>query len=100
LIVVLLNQRPEQFKAELLQRLDRIDESTLNPVAESVLVFALKQPQLLQQLITRGAAVDRAHDFGKTPLFYAIENNDAAAVRLLLSKGADVEPYLRRRNFR
>jgi len=41
-------------------------------------------------LLDRRAAVNDADDFGETPLMKAVKKGDAAAVRLLLDRGADV----------
>lgn len=63
----------------------------LNSGHESPLFFALKNPlNTVAFLIEKGAEVDYQNSFGKTPLFYAVGFNDTALVKLLISKGADV----------
>ncbi|THF64300.1 ankyrin repeat domain-containing protein [Pseudothauera rhizosphaerae] len=56
---------------------------------ESALFFALDHRGHVERLLARGAAVDYANGFGKTPLFYAVEHGDHALAALLLRHGAD-----------
>ena len=44
----------------------------------------------MEFLLARGANADYANDFGKTPLFYAIELGQPRLVELLLDHGADI----------
>lgn len=62
--------------------------ASLNAGEESPLFFALEQPAVVRHLVSRGADVDYANPFGKTPLFYAIQTNDHKLVALLLKMGA------------
>jgi hypothetical protein len=70
------------------------DLSSLDAGDESALSFALGNLENVRLLLERGAAVDYANGFGKTPLFYAIGRGDRALTELLLEHGADVDrPY-------
>jgi ankyrin repeat protein len=61
---------------------------------ESPLFFALGNRQQVLLLLRLGANVDYANEFGKTPLFYAIELNNRGLVELLLDHGAQINhPY-------
>lgn len=48
-------------------------------------------PAIVQLLLKHGADTALADETGKTPLFYAIEENNAALTGLLLTAGADVQ---------
>jgi ankyrin repeat protein len=63
----------------------------LNTGEESLLFFALEQPPMIRHLVARGADVNYANPFGKTPLFYAIDMNDHKLMALLLKLGADAK---------
>ncbi len=68
--------------------------ASLDAGDESALFFALGDREAVKLLLDRGAAVDYANGFGKTPLFYAVGQNDRALAELLLDRGADVNhPY-------
>lgn len=70
-----------QMLAERLDSLDRGDESAL--------FFALSNRDALIYLLDKGASINYANGFGKTALFYAIENAQPEVVSLLLERGAD-----------
>lgn len=80
----LYRQQPLAIIRELASHLESLDSGH-----ESALFFALQTPGALHLLLSRGAAVDYANSFGKTPLFYAIENRDLSALGTLLEHGAN-----------
>lgn len=81
----LLNQREKEI-LELLIRLGaRIDEGY-----ESAIFYALENYDNTNFLIQKGANVNEANAFGKTPIFYAIEFNHLDIIKLLLENKADV----------
>ncbi len=57
---------------------------------ESILSIAVDYPEALGFLLQSGVANDHVNDFGKTPLMYAVQNNQIDAARLLIKAGADV----------
>jgi hypothetical protein len=81
----LLHGKPRPYLSLLIERLD-----TLEWGDEPAIFFALGNRDDVEYLLERGAAVDAANGFGKTPLFYAIELRDLRLVELLLDRGADV----------
>lgn len=92
--VALLHDKPRPFLSLLLDVIGTIDDETFNEGSESVLFFALPDTQKVLLLLDRGASVDYANAFGKTPLFYAIGFNDHQLVETLLQHGADPNhPY-------
>jgi hypothetical protein len=83
--VALLHGKPRPHLALLADKL-----TTLERGDESAIFFALGNADNVKWLLDRGAAVDAANGFGKTPLFYAIEMGDRRLVTLLLDHRADV----------
>ncbi len=47
--------------------------------------------EVLKELVSRGARLDRWDNDGRTALMHAVEQKHAAAVRLLISAGADID---------
>jgi uncharacterized protein len=85
----LLNHQSKKIIALLVEQLKPIDNGD-----ESALFFALHNKKYIQLLLNKGAAIDYANGFGKTALFYAIENNTHGIVKYLLQKGANPNhPY-------
>ncbi|HWV09265.1 MAG TPA: ankyrin repeat domain-containing protein [Pseudomonas sp.] len=80
----LYRQQPLAIIRELTSHLESLDSGH-----ESALFFALQTPAALHLLLSRGAAVDYANSFGKTALFYAIENSDLSTLGTLLEHGAN-----------
>jgi uncharacterized protein len=80
----LLHHQSKQVIALLASQLKPIDNGD-----ESALFFALHNKKYIQLLLNKGAAIDYANGFGKTALFYAIENNTHGIVKYLLQKGAN-----------
>lgn len=60
----------------------------INDGYESAIFFALDYDEGLLFLIQNKADVNYTNFFGKTPLFYAVENNNIKAVKILLDNGA------------
>ncbi len=83
--VALLHGKPRPYLALLAEKL-----TTLETGDESAIFFALGNADDVAWLLDRGAAVDAANSFGKTPLFYAIGMGDRRLATLLLDHGADV----------
>jgi hypothetical protein len=57
--------------------------------SESILTLAIPYPGALKYLLGRGAAVDEANGFGKTPLMYAAQYDQWESAKILLDAGAD-----------
>jgi hypothetical protein len=81
----LLYRKPRPYLALLADRLETLDTGD-----ESAIFFALEDLGNVRFLLERGADADYANDFGKTPLFYAIELGQPRLVELLLDHGAGV----------
>lgn len=81
----LLNQRQKDILELLINFGAKIDEGY-----ESAIFYALENYENTNFLIQKGANVNQANAFGKTPLFYAIEFNRLDIIKLLLEKGANV----------
>lgn len=85
----LLHEQSKQVITLLAEHLNPIDNGD-----ESALFFALHNKKYIQLLLNKGAAIDYTNGFGKTALFYAIENNTHDIVKYLLQKGANPNhPY-------
>ncbi|NRA43315.1 MAG: ankyrin repeat domain-containing protein [Pseudomonadales bacterium] len=54
------------------------------------LVAGWSEPEILAYLIKSGANVNQVGEGGLTPLHIAVENNDLASVKVLLSSGAEL----------
>lgn len=72
--------------------LDDIDEYGFTPLIECAVA---RQPEIAAQLIGRGANVNKADVTGRTPLHWAVDNNDLNMTRLLLEHRADPNAYTR-----
>ncbi|MCH5335971.1 MAG: ankyrin repeat domain-containing protein [Campylobacter sp.] len=81
----LLNQRDSEILELLLKFGARLDEGY-----ESAIFYALENYENTKFLIEKGADVNQANGFGKTPLFYAIEFGDKKIIELLIENGANV----------
>ncbi len=57
---------------------------------ESPLSLAIYESEIIQVLDDAGFDVNHKNEFGKTPLFYAVEYGQHDAVKLLVELGADV----------
>lgn len=68
----------------LLSKIVEIDQGD-----ESALFFALKNQAIIDALLKRGANINYENGFGKTPLYYAIENGNLEILEHLLKNGAD-----------
>ncbi|WP_115719616.1 ankyrin repeat domain-containing protein [Gallaecimonas mangrovi] len=84
----LLVSRPQP--ALIQQLLASIEQVNTKGRGESPLSLAVTKPKLLAMLLAKGFAPNQQNSFGKTPLFYAIEYQNRAAVAQLLAAGADV----------
>lgn len=80
----LLTNKPLSIISLLVDNLEKPDYGD-----ESALFFALRNKRYVSLLIEKGASVNYANGFGKTPLFYAVENNAFEIVQLLLARGAN-----------
>ncbi|MDP1601937.1 MAG: ankyrin repeat domain-containing protein [Legionella sp.] len=72
------------------ESLDDIDEYGFTPLIECAIT---RQPEIAEQLLTRGVDVNKADVTGRTPLHWAVDNNHLAMVRLLLKNGANANAY-------
>lgn len=70
--------------------LDAMAQIKEPPRSESPLSLAVTHPALLAALLKKGFNPNQQNDFGKTPLFYAIQFNQPQAVTDLLAAGADI----------
>ncbi|CAM2859062.1 Dot/Icm T4SS effector AnkH/LegA3 [Legionella worsleiensis] len=90
----IINHRMPEFEAYLRQgdSLDDIDEYGFTPLIECAIT---RQIKIAEQLIARKVDVNKSDVTGRTPLHWAIDNNDLEMARLLLNHGADSNAYTR-----
>lgn len=62
-----------------------------NGKSDSLLTFAIGQPELVKLLLDKGYNPNKINDFGKTPLMYAAQFDDLESARLLIEYGASTE---------
>lgn len=72
------------------ESLDDIDEYGFTPLIECAITG---QVEIARQLITRGVNVNKPDVTGRTPLHWAVDNEDMALIRLLLENQADPNAY-------
>ena len=72
------------------ESLDDIDDYGFTPLIECAIT---RQPAIAEQLLARGVLVNKADVTGRTPLHWAVDNNDLEMTSLLLSHGADANAY-------
>lgn len=72
------------------ESLDDIDEYGFTPLIECAIT---RQAHIAEQLIKRGVNVNKADVTGRTPLHWAVDNQDMDLVRLLLKHQADPNAY-------
>ena len=90
----IINQRMPEFEAYLREgeSLDDIDEYGFTPLIESIIT---RQIKIAEQLIARKVDVNKPDVTGRTPLHWAVDNNDLEMTRLLLTHHADPNAYTR-----
>jgi hypothetical protein len=90
----IINRRMPDFDLYLRagESLDDIDEYGFTPLIECAIT---RQTELAEELLKRKVDVNKADVTGRTPLHWAVDNNDIDMTRLLLSNGADPNAYTR-----
>jgi hypothetical protein len=90
----IINQRMPEFEAYLREgeSLDDIDEYGFTPLIECAIT---RQVNIAEQLIIRKVDINKPDVTGRTPMHWAVDNNDIEMTRLLLSHGADPNAYTR-----
>jgi len=86
LVRALLVGLPPSEVGPLIDQVGPIDIS----VGEPWLAYAIEHPDLMQLLIKRGASINQANEFGKTPLMYAAQADLSKSVAFLLAHHANV----------
>lgn len=83
-----------EFEAYLREgeSLDDIDEYGFTPLIECAIT---RQIKIAEQLLLRKVDVNKPDVTGRTPLHWAVDNNDVEMTRLLLTHGADTNAYTR-----
>jgi hypothetical protein len=74
------------------ESLDDVDEYGFTPLIECAIT---RQPNIAEQLIARKVDVNKADVTGRTPLHWAVDNNDIDLARLFLDNGANPNAYTR-----
>ncbi|HEV7284967.1 MAG TPA: ankyrin repeat domain-containing protein [Kaistia sp.] len=97
LAVALLKGAPVTEVAPLLETADlgQPDLFEGEVSEEAPLALAVRHPHLVRLLLEAGSPVDSENSFGKTPLMYAAQVDNADSVRLLLAAGAAVNARTR-----
>ncbi|WP_323816369.1 ankyrin repeat domain-containing protein [Cellvibrio sp. NN19] len=67
--------------------IDRVE--SYGVASDSLLAAAVTYPEALQYLLDQGLDPNQQNEFGKTPLMYAVQENQLESVSILLSKKAD-----------
>jgi ribosomal protein S6 len=80
----LLTNKPKSVIHLLADSLKSMDHGD-----ESALFFALPNLENVKLLLTKGASINYANGFGKTPLFYAVEKNQHALAEFLIRHSAN-----------
>ncbi len=90
----IISHRMPNFDAYLVagDSLDDVDEYGFTPLIECAIT---RQPKIAEQLIARNVNINKPDVTGRTPLHWAVDNNDEDMVRLLLAHGADSNAYTR-----
>lgn len=90
----IISRRMPEFDAYLREgaSLDDIDEYGFTPLIECAIT---RQVAIAEQLIARKVDINKPDVTGRTPLHWAVDNNDLEMTRLLLSFGADPNAYTR-----
>ena len=94
------NEGEQQLRAAILERkpineiraieLDkRITEQSEQSPIDSILNIAILYPEALRYLLKIGVSPNLPNEFGKTPLMYAVQQNQLEAAKILLAAGAD-----------
>lgn len=81
----LLNSYPETLIELLLK-----NNKDLNYGEESPLFYALHDRKQLTKLLDSGADINYQNSFGKTVIFYAVQNDDVDLVKFLINRGANI----------
>lgn len=94
---------PNYYELEFLLKIALLSKKNLNVIEflinrgvnlnsgyESAIFYAIDYYEALELLINNGADVNYANSFGKTPIFYAVENNNIKAVKLFIKNGANL----------
>ena len=90
----IISHRMPDFEAYIRagDSLDDIDEYGFTPLIECAIT---RQPKIAEQLLARKVNVNKSDVTGRTPLHWAVDNNDLELTRLLLEHGADPNAYTR-----
>lgn len=90
----IISHRMPEFEAYLREgaSLDDIDEYGFTPLIECAIT---RQPKIAEALLAHKVNVNKADVTGRTPLHWAVDNNDVEMTRLLLTYGADSNAYTR-----
>lgn len=72
------------------ESLDDVDEYGFTPLIECAIA---RQPDIAEQLLKHKVLVNKADVTGRTPLHWAIDNDDITLSRLLLEHGANANAY-------
>lgn len=90
----IISHRMPEFEAYLREgeSLDDIDEYGFTPLIECAIT---RQPKIAEALLAHKVNVNKADVTGRTPLHWAVDNNDVEMTRVLLVYGADSNAYTR-----
>ena len=90
----IISRRMPEFEAYLREgeSLDDIDEYGFTPLIECAIT---RQIKIAERLIGYKVDVNKTDVTGRSPLHWAVDNNDMEMTRLLLINGADPNAYTR-----
>lgn len=81
-----------EYYINLGESLDDIDEYGFTPLIECAIT---RQTPIAEQLLVRGADINKPDVTGRTALHWAVDNEDLDLCRMLLSRGANPNAYTR-----
>jgi hypothetical protein len=90
----IINHRMPDFAGYIRagESVDDIDEYGFTPLIECAIT---RQIKIAEQLITFKVDINKADVTGRSPLHWAVDNNDLELTRLLLANGANPNAYTR-----